>query len=151
MKAVCAELRGRDEELDGLKFDVITCNMAYHHFESIGDVTRTLAFFLKPGGVLLVVDILKTSQGCANADASLSAESIFPEHVHHIVSHKTGFTEDDIRATFTNAGLMSFYMEAAIPVKKHDKDFQLFLAKGTKPVEPEYTASGHLVNSLHGI
>ena len=24
MRAVCAELRGRDEELDGLKFDVIT-------------------------------------------------------------------------------------------------------------------------------
>jgi hypothetical protein len=24
MRAVCAELKGRDEELDGLKFDVIT-------------------------------------------------------------------------------------------------------------------------------
>jgi hypothetical protein len=84
------------------------------------------------------VDVLK---GCADADASLTrsaAESIFPDHVHHIVAHKAGFTEDDIRATFTSAGLVSFYMEAAIPVKKHDKDFHLFLAKGTKPVEPEY-------------
>ena len=95
------------------------------------DITQTLAFFLKPGGVLLVVDVLK---GCTDDDASLSAESIFPDHVHHIVAHKAGFTEDDIRATFTSAGLVSFYMEAAIPVKKHDKDFQLFLAKGTKPV-----------------
>ena len=104
------------------------------------EVTRTLAFFLKPGGVLLVVDILKPtdSEGCA---ASLSTESIFPDHVHHIVAHKAGFTEDEIRAAFTSAGLVSFHMEAAIPVKKHDKDFQLFLAKGTKPVEPEYT--GH--------
>jgi hypothetical protein len=77
------------------------------------------------------VDVLK---GCYGADANLSAESIFPDHVHHIVAHKDGFTEDDIRATFTSAGLVSFYMEAAIPVKKHDKDFQLFVAKGTKPV-----------------
>jgi hypothetical protein len=81
------------------------------------------------------VDVLKDCAD-ADADASLSAESIFPDHVHHIVAHKAGFTEDDIRATFTSAGLVSFYMEATIPVKKHDKDFQLFLAKGTKPVEP---------------
>ena len=115
------------------------CNLAYHHFESIGDVTRTLAFFLKPGGVLLVVDILKPTEGCVDADASLSAESIFPDHVDHIVAHKAGFTADVIRHTFTSAGLVSFHIEAAIPVKKHDKDFQLFLAKGTKAVlnEPE--------------
>lgn len=78
------------------------------------------------------MDILKPTEGCADADASV--ESIFPDHVHHIVAHKAGFTEDDIRDTFTSAGLVSFYMEAAISVKKYDKDFQLFLAKGTKPV-----------------
>ena len=93
---------------------------------------------------MLVVDILKkNTEGSADAGAGQSVESIFPDHVHHIVAHKAGFTEDDIRATFTGAGLVSFHMEAAIPVKKHDKDFQLFLAKGTKPVEPEYT--GHHV------
>jgi hypothetical protein len=92
------------------------------------------------------VDILRPTEGCADADVSLSAESIFPDHVHHIVAHKTGFTVDDIRDTFTSAGLVSFYIEAAIPVKKYDKDFQLFLAKGTKAVEPEYTASGHHVD-----
>ena len=87
----------------------------------------------------MVVDILKPTEGCADADASLSAESIFPDHVHHIVAHKAGFTADDIRDTFTSAGLISFHIEAVIPVKKHDKDFQLFLAKGTKAVlnEPE--------------
>lgn len=80
---------------------------------------------MKPGGVLLVVDILKTS--CADP------ESIFPGHVHHIVAHKAGFTEDDIRETFMGAGLISFHIEPAIPVKKHDKHFQLFIAKGTRP------------------
>ena len=84
------------------------------------------------------MDILKPTEGCANTDASLSAESIFPDHFHHIVAHKAGFTEDDIRGAFTNAGLVSFYMEAAIPVKKYDKNFQLFLAKGTKPVKPDH-------------
>lgn len=98
------------------------------------DVTRTLAFFLKPGGVLLVVDILKSS--CAEDDA----ESIFPDHVHHIIAHKAGFTEDVIRAAFISAGLGAFYLEPAIPVKKRDKHFRLFIAKGTKPlaqVKPE--------------
>lgn len=131
MKAVCTELKGKDEELDGLKFDVITCGSSYHHFESIDDVTRTLAFFLKPGGVLMVVDIFKT-----NAD---SEPSIFPDHVHHIVAHKAGFTEDDIEAAFSSAGLVSFYMEPVIPVRKQ----QLFLAKGTKPLlvaqQPEFS------------
>jgi hypothetical protein len=75
-----------------------------------------------------VVDILKTS--CAEDDA----QSIFPDHVHHIVAHKAGFTEDVIRATFTSAGLGSFHLEPAIPVKKRDKHFQLFIAKGTKPL-----------------
>ena len=121
------------------------CNLAYHHFESIGDVTRTLAFFLKPGGVLLVVDILKPTEGSVDADASLSAEeSIFPDHVDHIVAHKAGFTADDIRDTFTSAGLVSFHIEAAIPVRKYDKDFQIFLAKGTKAVE-----SGHMSTNNH--
>jgi hypothetical protein len=92
------------------------------------------------------VDILKTTEGCADAGA-MSAESIFPDHVHHIVAHKAGFTEHDIRATFTSAGLVSFFMEAAIPVKKHDKGFHLFLAKGTKPFEPEYTS--HHVEKHH--
>ena len=87
------------------------------------------------------MDILKPTEGCHGAN--VDAESIFPGHVHHIVAHKAGFTEEEIRATFTSAGLVSFYMEAAIPVKKHNKNFQLFLAKGTKPVEPEYT--GHHV------
>lgn len=88
-----------------------------------------MAFFLKPGGVLLVVDVLKTNHAGSDADA----ESIFPDHAHHIVAHEAGFTEDNIRTTFASAGLVSLYLEPAIPVKKNDKNFHLFLAKGTKP------------------
>ena len=82
------------------------------------------------------MDILRPTEGCSDGDAH---QSIFPDHVHHIVAHKAGFTMDEIRDTFTSAGLISFYMEDAIHVKKYDKDFQLFLAKGTKAVasEPE--------------
>lgn len=86
--------------------------------------------------MLLVVDILDT--GCG-APADADHGSIFPDHVHHIVAHKAGFTEDAIRMTFATAGLLSFYMAPMIPIKKHDKDLQLFLAKGTKPLakQPE--------------
>lgn len=77
----------------------------------------------------MVVDIFKTN--CADAD---SAACIFPDDVHHIVAHKAGFTEDDIQATFSSAGLDSFDMEPVIPVRKQDKNFQLFLAKGSKPL-----------------
>lgn len=80
----------------------------------------------------MVVDILKTNRAGSDADADI-AESIFPDHAHHIVAHKAGFTEDNIRTTFASAGLVSLYLEPAIPVKKNEKNFHLFLAKGTKP------------------
>ncbi|KAI0753758.1 hypothetical protein C8Q74DRAFT_1306825 [Fomes fomentarius] len=46
---VCTELKGEPGESDGIKFDVIVCCASYHHFPSIGDTTRVLASFLKPG------------------------------------------------------------------------------------------------------
>ncbi|KAF8162776.1 S-adenosyl-L-methionine-dependent methyltransferase [Crassisporium funariophilum] len=130
MRAVCKDLKGQDnelEELGGEHFHVIICASSYHHFESIADITRTLAFFLKPGGVLLVVDLLKSED-------LPDAESIFPEHVHHIVAHKAGFSEEDIRTVFEDAGLSSFFFEpSAISAKKHGNPVKLFIAKGTKP------------------
>ncbi|KAF8320116.1 S-adenosyl-L-methionine-dependent methyltransferase [Clavulina sp. PMI_390] len=60
MRAVCRELKGEQapDELDGLKFDVIICSMAYHHFRSIEETTKVLAFHLKPGGKIIVVDMI---------------------------------------------------------------------------------------------
>lgn len=142
MRAVCIELNGEEGELDGAKFDVIVvrrsfkppstpgfetssqCASAYHHFTSIEDVTRILAFFLKPAGALLVVDLAKLEK---------SDHGIFSDHVHHIVPHKGGFEEADIRTAFEGAGLSSFSFNKAISAKKNGHDVKLFIAKGVKP------------------
>ncbi|KAF7298429.1 Methyltransf-11 domain-containing protein [Mycena kentingensis (nom. inval.)] len=115
MHVVCAQLEGNDSELDGQKFDVVVCSAAYHHLESIPNTTRILAFFLKPGGHLLVVDFLT------------SAEPI-PEDV----PHKHGFDDDTIRAAFVGANLADFGMERFATAKFHGKRVELFLARGTK-------------------
>jgi len=129
MRAVCVELKGEEGELDGLKFDVITCAASYHHFESIDEITKILAFFLKPGGVLLVVDVTpKKPEGDASTD-----DALFPERSHDIVAHKHGLTENDMKTAFDGAGLGSFTFEPLSTVKLHEKEATLFIAKGEKP------------------
>jgi SAM-dependent methyltransferase len=96
MRAVCVELSERGAEevdaFDGVEFDVIVvsqvtlthsscaspaitfnsqCTNAYHHFDDIAAVTKTLVSYLKPGsGILLVVDLLRSS----------SSESLHKDH-----------------------------------------------------------------------
>lgn len=88
-----------------------------------------LAYFLKPGGVLLVVDLLKSEE---YGDAE--RESLFPEHAAHIVAHPLGFSESDMREAFVSTGLVSFGFGEAMAVKKSGQDVKLFIATGTKPV-----------------
>ncbi|GAC95549.1 hypothetical protein PHSY_003125 [Pseudozyma hubeiensis SY62] len=44
------------------KFDVITCTNSYHHIPEPEKVTQVLASYLKPGGYLAVVDLIKTEE-----------------------------------------------------------------------------------------
>ena len=89
-----------------------------------------LAYFLKPGGTLLVVDLLKIDDPHASG------------HVHHVISdsahyvvHKGGFREVDIRNTFEFAGLSSFVFDPKVlTAQHHGHDAHLFIAKGTKPL-----------------
>jgi len=122
MQAVCAELKGTAEELDGLKFDVVVCANAYHHFDSIESVTHTLAFFLKPGGSLLVSDILKSPDGVS----TLKAIPL------DIVAHQGGFEDADIRKAFAAAGLHLATFEKVTSAKKDGQDIDFFLTKGVK-------------------
>ncbi|KAJ7063677.1 S-adenosyl-L-methionine-dependent methyltransferase [Mycena amicta] len=115
MRVVCTELKGNDTELDGEKFDVVVCSAAYHHLESINDTTRTLAYFLKPTGCLLVVDFLTT-------DVPITED----------VPHKFGFSEEQIRAAFDGARLQVFDFKRLSTAKFHGQTVVLFLAKGTK-------------------
>ncbi|CCM04533.1 uncharacterized protein FIBRA_06714 [Fibroporia radiculosa] len=119
MKALCIELKGSDDELDGQKFDVIVCTLSYHHFPSVKEVTRVLAFFLKPGGSLLVSDVQKGSL----------KEDIFADHPH-IVAHQRGFDEGEMRSVFEGAGLTSFEFSVVCSGKLHGRPVDFFLARG---------------------
>ncbi|KAJ9476810.1 hypothetical protein PHBOTO_000494 [Pseudozyma hubeiensis] len=44
------------------KFDVITCTNSYHHIPEPEKVTQVLASYLKPGGYLAIVDLIKTKE-----------------------------------------------------------------------------------------
>ncbi|PBK90796.1 hypothetical protein ARMGADRAFT_1111483 [Armillaria gallica] len=104
------------------------CTMAYHHLESTVEITRILAYFLKPGGALLVTDRV-------SSDAVSKIEDI-REKYEAIVPHKSGFSKEDMRKLFEDAGLESFSLNV-IPDATMDgmfglTDQKLFLAKGVK-------------------
>ena len=163
MQAVCVELKGEPGELDDERFDVIVvscppaqtltrrttfksfshlyqCASSYHHFTSIENVTQTLVYFLKPGGTLLVVDLIKSdrenddgSHGHGHGHHHGHSGHGDPKDTRHYVAHRNGFDEDDLRRAFQGAGLDSFSFQPAIGAKQRGQDCHLFLAKGLKP------------------
>ncbi|KAG1736891.1 S-adenosyl-L-methionine-dependent methyltransferase [Suillus paluster] len=127
MRAVCCDLTATSNQLDGMKFDVVVCASSYHHFPSIEEVTKALASYLKPGGSLLVADLMKPS-------SVESTQELFPTGAHSIVAHRGGFEEADIKAVFEGAGLINFAFVTAGKAKKQGHPIQFFLASGTKEV-----------------
>ncbi|KXN91973.1 hypothetical protein AN958_11033 [Leucoagaricus sp. SymC.cos] len=119
--AVAIELKGEDNELSGARFDIIFCSSAYHHFESIDEITRILVSFLKPGGALLIADMVNKEEGYA-----------IPQDAQEAVPHKHGFSKGDIRKAFEAGGLTMKVFED-IPSSEDHADLDLFLAIGEKP------------------
>jgi len=123
MKAICVtEFRENEEQLEGITFDVIVCASSYHHFPSIDEVTKTLVSYLKPGGSLLVADLIHDE----------STHESFPPGAEHIVPHKGGFSEADIRTTFEKAGLGNVTFEKVAEAKHGGHPVNFFLARGDK-------------------
>ncbi|EAU81858.2 hexaprenyldihydroxybenzoate methyltransferase [Coprinopsis cinerea okayama7 len=123
MRCMCVDLSTHSPQELQSGFDVVICAMAYHHFESIADMTRILTSYLKPNGRLLVVDLLKAED--------IDLDVIFPEHKDNIVAHRGGFKQEDIEEAFTTCGLrLEFWPDIA--VKKSGHDLRLFIAKGTR-------------------
>ncbi|KAK0504309.1 S-adenosyl-L-methionine-dependent methyltransferase [Armillaria luteobubalina] len=120
MSAIAYELKGLPEELEGRKFDVVLCTLAYHHFESTEEITRILAYFLKPGGVLLVTDGV-------SSDAMPNIE----EDYEAIVS-----TQDGLHRGGYEENLHGF------------KEWKLFLAKGVKPLYVNVWDDGDKTSSI---
>ncbi|KIY63443.1 S-adenosyl-L-methionine-dependent methyltransferase, partial [Cylindrobasidium torrendii FP15055 ss-10] len=135
MSASVVHLTGSDPtELNGSKFDLILCTMAYHHFSSVSIITSMLASFLKPGGWLLVTD-LRTPP----TDSSQPISGPAPEF-DKIIVEKHGFSDDVGTSLFRNAGLEEVSMQD-VPgaildgavFGQPDNQRQIFLLKGRKP------------------
>lgn len=87
-------------------------------------MTRTLASYLKPGGALMVADIMKRTDG----------QEIFDKSHHHVVAHVDGFDEEDMKRIFTQAGLGDYEFSHFTSMKLGGREQNGFLAKGIKPV-----------------
>ncbi|KAH8100334.1 S-adenosyl-L-methionine-dependent methyltransferase [Cristinia sonorae] len=125
MRAVKIELKGEEGELDGAKFDLIIVVAAYHHFADVKETTRMLTGFLKPGGSLLIADILDDGTGKKPMD-----------DFKHVVPHTAGFSEEGMKALLEGAGLREFGFTIAIPhVRIHEQDVKIFLATAKRPVQ----------------
>ncbi|KAJ7042056.1 S-adenosyl-L-methionine-dependent methyltransferase [Mycena alexandri] len=120
MRAVRADLKGEESELEGIRFDVVVCSLAYHHIVDVAAVTRTLAFFLKPGGSLIVVDF-----------PTMDVAAV-PQEVVHSIAHKGGISESAIKEAYDSAGLGDFHqvLFKGPETPMHPED--IFLAKGVK-------------------
>ena len=143
--AIRAELKGEKDELDGKKFDIIMvrriiwgprcklsleiqCTQGYHHIADVRTVTKTLACFLKPGGKLVVIDMIPH-----DGNDFLHTDTHYMSAAH-TVSHKHGFTENEMKEILEGAGLTKFTL---IPNVAHvtygGKGVSLSLAHGIKP------------------
>ncbi|EIN07939.1 S-adenosyl-L-methionine-dependent methyltransferase [Punctularia strigosozonata HHB-11173 SS5] len=123
MKAVCTDLQAAEGALDGQKFDVVVCLAAYHHFASPSEVSRTLVYFLKPGGALFVMDVMKNPSG----------EVVIPATHNHVVPHPFGFDEADMRVILEGAGLENFNYQKALSATMRGNKADLFIANASKP------------------
>ncbi|PPR05419.1 hypothetical protein CVT24_008033 [Panaeolus cyanescens] len=124
LRGICTELKGEEGELDGEKFDLVTCCAAYHHFPDYTKVTTILAKFLKPGGMLLVLERL------AGGDQP-NAMGGHDQHGH-------GIDSEELYPGFQEAGLKdySFKRTGSFDVQwMVNTSFKFFLVKGTKPTE----------------
>lgn len=105
-------------QLEGMSFDVIVCASSYHHFPSIVDVTKVLASYLKSGGSLLVVDMVKGEYPVLQT--------------YHQVAHKGGFDAEDMRMAFEAAGLHNFSFAEAATIEFAGHPVTMFLASGER-------------------
>ncbi|KDN40636.1 hypothetical protein RSAG8_07965, partial [Rhizoctonia solani AG-8 WAC10335] len=127
MRAICAELvergTGDADPFDGVEFDVIVCTQAYHHFEDINSVTKTLTSYLKPGtGVLVVVDLIRSPE----------SEKSHKDH-GHIVVYKGGFEGGPIRSAFVDAArLQNYSFKPAFQMVWQERQVDIFIATGAR-------------------
>jgi hypothetical protein len=101
-----------------INVNLIQCASSYHHLTSYEEITRILASFLKPGGALIVTDMLHLGK-------------FMPSAFEHAVPHKHGLSRSDIQRAFDGASLTMETYEVLPPTEYEFPD--MFLAVGEKP------------------
>lgn len=79
-------------------FDLIVMCMALHHVQDYTAMIQRLSEKLRPGGVLLIIDLVASSEsGCPQAPMAKDLSN-------HTMA-KMGFTEVEVKTAFEKAGL----------------------------------------------
>ncbi|KAH7318279.1 S-adenosyl-L-methionine-dependent methyltransferase [Stachybotrys elegans] len=107
---------------------LVVMSMALHHVSDPATMIRKLSQRLRPGGVLLIIDFVATSEsGCP------ALEDDSP--MSHAIAHR-GFTEKAVRDMFSQAGLQSWawkWMDEQTKLPEAAGGVQqLFLARGVR-------------------
>ncbi|KAK9472982.1 S-adenosyl-L-methionine-dependent methyltransferase [Dipodascopsis tothii] len=110
------------------QFDVVVVSMAYHHLPDIAAATATLAACLRPGGWLLVVDLLWkaelfevfTAAKAARAARALPEDLADSEYMRALdtVSHVGGIRREDALAALESAGLTACSVTQALSIDR---------------------------------
>ena len=94
-------------------------------------MTRKLAFFLKPGGVLIVADLIK---GEKQTSIAPGIADLLKKQDQHSDPHQKGIDEASMRSVVEGAGLGEFKFSPCIHVVEGEAEANVFIAKGVKPV-----------------
>ncbi|KAF8521202.1 S-adenosyl-L-methionine-dependent methyltransferase [Hysterangium stoloniferum] len=126
VQGYCTEqgLLPEESQLSGQKFDLIVCASAYKFIEDNLAITRTLKSFLKPGGELFVAEQIRGTN-----KKMVDSLPLLPS----MICHGDGYTEDELRSMFTEAGLTDFTFCEACVKEKDENTMALFLARGVNP------------------
>ncbi|KAL0579189.1 hypothetical protein V5O48_002811 [Marasmius crinis-equi] len=124
VKGICQELKGEEGELDGAKFDVVVCSMAYHHFDAqnLQNTTNVLASFLKPAGHLAIIDNEPDPEG----------QDIYKGVDKNRLGHSTGFSRSHMEELFSGAGLSTRSYEHVTSFLHREATHGVFLAVAQK-------------------
>jgi 2-polyprenyl-3-methyl-5-hydroxy-6-metoxy-1,4-benzoquinol methylase len=136
MSAKCIDITEKPDELGQIKFDLIFCVAAYHHFPSPSDMTVALSKFLKPSGRLIIMDGFASPEdphGQLWGSGNQVFEGADLEQASHAVPHKHGFTPDEVKNFVTGAGLEFVSYDRSYDFKFAGRELPMFISVARKP------------------